>query len=175
MLQMDEQHEHSEDHVHPDETAREYFKFVLVIIAITLVAVVITMTRGWNLGQFMADFMAVFFLVFGLFKLVNLEMFAITYRSYDIIAKYSMAWAYAFPFIEIALGLAYLFTGGPSWLNLTTMLITGVASIGVLKELTIKSKIMCACLGTVIRLPLSKISFVEDFLMFIMAAFMLAL
>jgi hypothetical protein len=159
--------------IRPLESPREYAKFVAVIIGITGLSVLLTSWRAWTLRQFLNDFMAVFFITFATFKFINLEMFAVTYRGYDIIAKRFRLWGYLFPLVEIVLGFAYLLTNKNTSLNVVTLLITGVAAVGVLQELTKKSNIVCACLGTVIRLPLSKISFVEDFLMFAMAAAML--
>jgi hypothetical protein len=84
-------------------------------------------------------------------------------------------WAYAFPFIEAFLGFWYLLSEGPVHLNVLTMFITGTAAIGVYKEVVRKpgSKFMCACLGNIIRLPLSKVSLVENVAMFAMASLML--
>jgi hypothetical protein len=166
------EHDHHGMHAEPLETRREYLKFAGVLAGILLVSLLLSYSRGWGVGRFMNDFMAVFFVTFAAFKFVNIEMFAAAYRGYDVIARRFTAWAYAFPFIEAGLGFAYLLSNSNPPLNLITMVITGVAGVGVLQELRKKSAIPCACLGTVIRLPLSKISFVEDFLMFIMAAFM---
>ncbi len=170
---MHDKHLHHENHIQPLESPLEYAKFAGVIIGIVALAVLLTVWRGWGLMEFMANFMGVFFLTFGAFKLVNLEMFVLTYRGYDILAKRFTLWAWVFPFVELVLGLGYLLLGNNSWLNVATIAITGVASIGVIKELRRKSVMKCACLGTVIRLPLSKISFVEDFAMLVMAALMI--
>lgn len=166
-------------HVAPLENRREYYKFAGVIFGIFIVSVLLTYWRGWTFQKFLEDFMAVFFITFAAFKFVNIEMFAMTYRTYDVITKKFPAWGYVFPFVEGGLGFAYLLTTKNVTLNLLTMLITGVAGYGVWQEIRLsknsrrRGHFMCACLGTVIRLPLSKVSFVEDFAMFIMAAIML--
>ncbi len=167
-----DEHEH-DLHIEPLESSREYFKFAGVILSIVVMSLLIAWLRGWEAGRFLNDFMATFLVTFAAFKFINLEIFAIAYQGYDIIAKRFHAWAYIFPFIEAGLGFAYLMSNGSALLNIITIIVTGVAGIGVLKELSKKTKIMCACLGTVIRLPLSKVSFVEDFLMLAMAAGML--
>lgn len=168
---MNNHHHHAES----EETPLEYIKFAGVIAAILALSLLLTAWRGWGLESFMSNFMAVFFVVFGAFKLVSLEMFVITYRGYDVLAKRLKAWGWLFPFIELGLGLGYFLLGNSLGLNLTTILITGLASIGVVKELRRKSDFKCACLGTVIRLPLSKITFVENFVMLAMAAVMLSM
>lgn len=156
-------------HVHPEETTREYMKFAAVILAIFIVAVGITTLRGWGGNRFANDFMAVFFMTFATFKFINLEMFVATYRTYDVIAKHLRPWPYAFPFIEAILGLCYFISTDAWQLNFITMLVTATAGYGVYKALKSKSKFHCACLGTLIRLPLTKISFVENAAMFFMA------
>lgn len=170
---MNHEHHNHASHIEPLESPREYLKFAGVIAGIVLGSVLLTNARSWGLENWMASFMAVFFVVFGAFKLVNLEMFVLTYRSYDILAKRFKFWGWIFPFIELGLGAGYLILGNNLWLNIATIIITGTASIGVIKELRRKSRFKCACLGTVIRLPLSKISFVEDFLMLVMAGAMI--
>ncbi len=168
-------HHDMNHHVEPLEKPIEYVKFTGVILGIVLLAALLTEVQGWSMATAMANFMGVFFVVFGLFKLVQLEMFVLAFRGYDIVAKRFKLWGYVFPFVELALGAGYLLIGNNLWLNITTMIITGVASIGVVRELRRKTIMKCACLGTVIRLPLSKVSFVEDFAMFAMAGLMLFL
>ncbi|MBA3758359.1 hypothetical protein H0X10_01885 [Candidatus Saccharibacteria bacterium] len=169
----DEPQAQHDQHIHPVETQHEYIKFAAVLFAILLVSVGVTTLRGWGGNRFANDFMAVFFVTFAAFKFINIEMFAITYRTYDILAKKIRPWAYAFPFIEAFLGLAYFISTDAWQLNVITMLITGTAGYGVWKELRRKSNFTCACLGPFIRLPLSKVSFVEDAAMFVMATIML--
>lgn len=155
------------------ETREEYKKFGYVLLGILIVSSFLTFIRGAELNRFLADFMAVFFITFAAFKFYDLEGFAHGYRSYDILAQRIRPWGYIFPFIELFLGFWYLLSNGPTNLNLLTMLVTGTAAIGVWKEVKRKSRFHCACLGTFIRLPLSRVSLVEDVGMFAMAAIML--
>lgn len=161
------------EHVHPEETSKEYVKLVLVLVGILALSIFVTTLRGWGGNRFANDFMAIFFMTFAGFKFINLEEFAHTYRTYDLIAQRIRPWGYAFPFIEAFLGIGY-FVSTDAWqLNLVTLLVTGSAGYGVYKALTRKSKFHCACLGNFIKLPLSKVSFVENAAMFVMAAVMI--
>jgi hypothetical protein len=160
-------------HVHPIENRREYAKLAAVVAGIFLLSIIITTLRGWGGNRFANDFMATFFITFAGFKFISIEEFALTYRTYDLISKELRPWPYAFPFIEAALGFGYFISTDAWQLNLITLLITGTAGYGVYKALTRKSKFMCACLGTLIRLPLTKVSLVENGAMFVMAAVML--
>ena len=174
MTEVDE-HVPIHDHVHldPEETPREYKKLALIILGITIGAGLLTWVRGWYLSQFFNDFMAIFFITFAGFKFINIEAFALIYRSYDLISQKFKAWSYIFPFVEAILGFAYLLTIKTAGLDIVTMLITGVSGYGVWKAVNEQkqkgSKFQCACLGTTIKLPLSTISFLEDGLMFAMA------
>jgi hypothetical protein len=170
-------HAHSHAHAggHAVETKEEYRKFYKVIFGIFAVATLLSLIRGWDINRAMADFMAVFFITFAAFKFQNIEEFAHTYRTYDLLASRIRPWGYIYPFIEAFLGFWYLLSSGPTWLNLLTIAVTGTAAYGVYKTLQQKRQFHCACLGTFIKLPLSKITLTENLTMMIMAAFMLFL
>ncbi len=164
---MDDNH----DHNHEEGTPKEYIKFGGVIVFILLVTWLITGSSGFSPADFMRYFMAVFFVTFGLFKLADLEGFVSSYRGYDIIAKRLPAYGYLYPFIELTLGAGFLLNV-PS-VNLITLIIMVIGSIGVIQQLLRKSKIKCACLGTYIKLPLTTVSLVEDLAMGLMALLLL--
>jgi len=127
----------------------------------------------WDWDDAMGNFMGGFFLVFSFFKLLNLRGFASSYAAYDIIARRWMPYGYAYPFLELALGIACLWRFEPRATNWATLLLMGVSSIGVIQSLVNKRKIQCACLGAVFNLPMSKVTLLEDLLMAGMAAAML--
>lgn len=120
-------------------------------------------------------FMAGFFLVFGIFKVVRLKGFAKAYQEYDIIAKRSKSYSFTYPFLEIGLGLMYLL----NWQILAALIITIplmlVSSIGVYQKLAKREKIICACLGVVFKIPMTWVTLIEDILMIIMAIVMIIL
>ena len=171
---IDDQPAHAAHHVHSVESRTEYAKLVAVLVTIFIVSAGVTTLRGWGGARFANDFMAVFFMVFAAFKFINIEEFAQTYRTYDLASQRLRPWPYVFPFIEAMLGFGYFISTDAWQLNIITMLITGTAGYGVYKALTRKkSKFVCACLGSFIRLPLSTVSFVENAAMFAMALVML--
>jgi copper chaperone CopZ len=141
------------------------------LLGVTWLVHIKTPGRHWH--EWMSDFMAGFFLVFSFFKLLNLSGFAQAYRGYDLIASRSSAYAYAYPFIELALGIAYLIRWNPvvtHWVTLGVMLIS---ALGVVNALRKRQLIECACLGTVFKLPMSKVTLIEDLSMAVMAAAMI--
>lgn len=170
--------DHSEhyDHSHhemAENPLREYLKLASVITGITILAVLLAVRDHWSWTHFLDYFMGSFFLVFGFFKLLNLKMFAHGFSSYDILAKKTVYYAYAYPFIQLLFAALYLSGNTSAWLDGVVLLISLVSSVGVLQEMG--SKIKCACLGNFINLPLTKVSFIEDFGMALMAFSMLLL
>lgn len=170
---MNDDH-HQNNMVPAKSTKVEYVKFALVILAILFISFAMYLgVADAQLMDFMRLFMGVFFMVFASFKLVGYKIFAVTFAGYDLIAKRSQVYAYAYPFIELELGISYLLNTLPVWRDVLTLAIMAVGAIGVYTEIKKRSGVHCACLGNVIRLPLSTVSFVENVAMGIMAAAMI--
>ena len=121
----------------------------------------------------MRYFEGLFFLVFAVFKLLRLRDFVDAYQGYDVVAKHSRTYAYAYPFIELILAVGFLLNVALPVVLSITLVLMAVSSIGVIKELRRGSHITCACLGTVIKLPLTQVTLAEDVVMGAMAAIML--
>lgn len=156
------------------EEKSSYYPIFLIFGYIAGITILIqVMQGGFNWMQWMSHFMAGFFLVFSFFKLINLKGFAEGYRSYDIVAKQLPAWGFVYPFVELVLGIAFLTGFDPLVTNLVTLVVMSVSTIGVVQSLARKTPFQCACLGTVIKLPLSKVTLFEDLLMVAMSAVML--
>lgn len=131
--------------------------------------------HAFNAEQWMRHFMAGFFLVFSFFKFLDLRGFAESYASYDLIAKRWQGWGYLYPFVELGLGIAFLFNAFPVKVNIITAIIMMVSLLGVLRAVLSRTTIRCACLGTVFNLPMSTVTIVEDVTMLLMSAAMLML
>ena len=128
---------------------------------------------GFYWEHWMQNFMASFFLVFSFFKLLNIQGFADSYSTYDIIAKKWKGWGLVYAFIELSLGISYLLKFNPLAINAITSIVITVSIIGVLQSVLNKRKIKCACLGSVLNLPMSTITILEDALMISMSAAMM--
>ena len=151
-----------------------YFPIILIFLYIAGITLLVQFSAGgFSWMQWMSHFMAGFFLVFSFFKLMNLNGFAEGYRMYDVVAKAIPAYGFVYPFIELALGIAFLTGFNPLLTNAVTLVVMSVSVIGVIQNLMKKSPFQCACLGTVIKLPLSKVTLFEDLLMIVMSAVML--
>jgi copper chaperone CopZ len=129
--------------------------------------------EGISANETMRYFMAGFFLVFSFFKLLDLSAFASAYANYDLIAKRWRGWGFVYPFAELTLGACYLSNIGGQILHMVTFLLMSFSALGVIQSVLNKTKIRCACLGTVFQLPMSTITIVEDLGMALMALLML--
>ncbi len=148
------------------ESASSYFPIFLIFGYIAGVTLLIQLSNNeFNLMQWMRHFMAGFFLVFSFFKLMNLKGFAEGYGSYDIAAKQFPVWGFIYPFVELALGILFLTGFMAQGTTIATFTVMGISSAGVIQSLLEKKVFQCACLGTIIKLPLSKVTLFEDLLM----------
>ena len=125
--------------------------------------------------RWMRHFMAGFFLVFSFFKLLDVPAFAMSYSSYDIVARRWLGWGYVYPFMELTFGILFLTDVQPFFTNAAAFIVMGISTLGVIQSLLAKRKFQCACLGAVFNLPMSTITLVEDLLMVGMAGAMLFL
>ena len=146
-----------------------YKPLLLIVVMLTVVSFA---GEGGATG-WMGRFMAGFFLVFSFFKLLNLGAFAQAYAGYDVIAGKWKTYGYVYPFLELALGLAYAFHVAPRFTAGFTVVLMGVSALGVIRVVREGRKIECACLGTVFKLPMSTVTIIEDLGMAVMAALML--
>lgn len=172
--ELDGMTHHADSAVNSDTTeSNSYFPILLIFGYITGITLFIQWAQGSSAWmQWMSHFMAGFFLVFSFFKLMNLRGFQEGYRTYDIVARQWPAWGWIYPFVELGLGLAFLWGFNPLLTNIITFLVMAVSSVGVIQSLLKKSPFQCACLGTVIKLPLSKVTLAEDLLMVMMSGAM---
>ncbi|MFO0812820.1 MAG: copper chaperone [Gemmatales bacterium] len=158
----------------PAQPTASYFPLLLILLYLLGITATIELAAGsFHLERAMRHFMAGFFLVFSFFKLLNLQKFADAYRTYDVVARRSRLYGLAYPFIELGLGIAYILHWQPVIVNVITLVVMGVSTIGVVQSLLARKTIQCACLGTVFNLPMSSITLVEDLLMVSMSALML--
>lgn len=169
-----------------DVKAKDYFQFFMIVLAIFTSSIAITLLVEMDIMVWINVFMGIFFLVFSIFKLFNLKEFVTAFKRYDIIGKKFKIYNYIYPFIELVLGILFIGFGltiNTNWLSgsliilpiivgLFTAILMIISAMGVIRVLLKKDTIMCACLGGVIKLPVTHITLFEDLLMAIMGIFM---
>jgi hypothetical protein len=116
--------------------------------------------------------MAGFFITFAGFKLVDLRGFADGYSTYDLLAQKWLGYGYLYSFIELFFGLSMILIPHSKELLLAEFAIMAFSGIGVAIKIARKEKFQCACLGTFLKVPLTKVTLVEDFGMAILALIM---
>lgn len=151
---------------------KQLFPLFLIFLYITTASILMHAT-SWTTEGFMLDFMGLFYVVFSFFKFLDYKGFPKSFQMYDPLAKQIPAYAWIYPFIEIALGLMFLFKFQISIALIATIIVLGITTIGVTKALVNKKTIQCACLGTALKLPMTKATFIENSIMLIMAVWML--
>lgn len=161
-----------------DESADSYTPLIVIILLITVSAAAVA-ARDFQLGVLALDnalryFMTGFFLVFAGFKLIDLKGFAEGYSTYDLLAMRWYGYGYVYPFIELGFGLGMLMGYESRGLFIAEFLVMAFSGLGVAIKIAKKERFQCACLGTFLKVPLTKVTLVEDFGMAALALVMLA-
>ena len=154
-------------------TWESYIPLIVIIVMIAISSAIV----AWNkeLNDYILYFMTGFFLVFSGFKLMDLKGFAEGYSTYDLLAQKWFGYGYLYPFIELIFGLLMLsglHSSSLLWAEFIVMVFSGV---GVAIKLFKGEEFQCACLGTFLKVPLTKITLIEDFGMALLALTLLLL
>jgi len=161
------------DPLEEDKSKLQQLKPLLIILFYITAASVLLNYNEWFLGEFMLDFMGLFYIVFSFFKMLDVSGFKTSFAMYDPIAKKVPFYGKIYPFIETALGLLFLMRFEIDIALILTLVILGITTVGVTKTLLDKKSIRCACLGTALKLPMTEATFIENAIMIIMAVLML--
>lgn len=119
--------------------------------------------------------MGLFLVPLALLKLFDLGGFARGFALYDPLARRVPWYGYAYPFLELGVGL--LLVAG-LWVNAALILsipLLGITAVGIALALARGVDLNCACVGAKFGLPLGKISLIENVAMVLMAALMLSI
>jgi hypothetical protein len=154
-------------------TSKDFIPLTMMLALVLVASLVWTAMTSGDAMRWMELFMGLFFILFGGLKASNLREFVSAYKMYDVLAMRSTAYAYAYPFIELALGILYLTATYPLATNAITFVVMLVSAWGVYRTLASGKEIMCACLGAVFKVPMTWVTLGEDVLMAGMAGYML--
>jgi hypothetical protein len=167
--------------VHVREAGRgrslsDYWPLVSLIVVSALSAFAIaTGSKQVTMAGVMHAYMGVFLVFFALLKIFDLKGFMNGFAMYDLIAKHNSSWGYIYPFIELALGLAYLAFVWPVTTYIATIIVFSFGAVGVILALRKGLDIACPCMGSVLSVPLSTVTLTEDILMVVMAIMLLVM
>lgn len=154
---------------------KAYIPLFAVIASALLAATALqsASASGWHGTGWMSDFMGLFLVLFATLKFFDLKGFADGFERYDLLASAARPYGFLYPFIEFGLGLAYLSQLRPAMVNALTGTVMIFGALGVLRSLRRGDRLSCACMGSALNVPLSKVALIEDLSMAAMAFFML--
>ncbi len=148
-------------------TKKSYLPLIVIFLLLLSSAGVLSWVDygagRFSIEQSISYFMTGFFLVFAGFKLIDLPGFAEGYATYDLLAERLPAYGYVYPFIELFFGfsmLAGVHTTTLLWAEFGVMVFSGV---GVVIKIARREPVHCVCLGTVLKVPLTYVTLIEDF------------
>ena len=121
-----------------------------------------------NTNKFMSDFMGLFFLIFSFFKFLDIKGFVSSFKNYDPITKKFSFYGFCYPFLELVLGVMFILKFETQLAALITIVILSVTTYGVAESLLSKKSIRCACLGSVLNLPMTEATIIENIIMLLM-------
>lgn len=154
----------------------KYLPLWIVLVVSVITSLVWSLITGlWSWFEVSKHFMGAFLLCFGLLKVIFFSYFVPAFRKYDLLAMRSLMYARAYPFIELVLGLAFLFF--PKAIVILAAIITAivmlVGSVGIIKAIAQKKMLTCACAGGKFKLPLGGVALTEDLMMVLMSLLMI--
>ena len=147
---------------------KELFPLFLILVYIVFGAAFLQFPAFTTSG-YMMDFMGLFFIVFSFFKFLGYQSFPNSFAMYDPLSKVLPIYGWLYPFIETALGLSFLFRFKITLALWVSLFVLSITTLGVLTSLLNKNQIQCACLGTVLNLPMTEATLIENLIMIIMA------
>ncbi len=160
-------------------TWKSYIPLLVIVGLILLTSLTISykdlLMGSFSLSKTISYFMIGFFLIFSGFKLMDIKGFAQGYFTYDLLARRWFSYGYIYPFIELFFGLAMILIPESRMLLIFELFVMTFSGLGVAIKLLKHEKFQCACLGTFLKVPLTKVTLIEDFGMAALAGLMLLL
>ena len=144
----------------------------LILFYITSASILLNF-EDWNWNNFMLDFMGLFFIIFSFFKILDLKGFPVSFKMYDPLAKAIPIYGFLYPFVETVLGIMFLMRIQIIVALMISLIILLVTTSGVTKTLLSKKTVLCACLGTHLKLPMTEATLIENIIMLSMSIFMI--
>lgn len=145
----------------------------LPLVIITLFSFVLSVSLMQNQKELLYRFMGFFLSIFSLFKWLDIKGFMDAFKQYDLISKYFPPYLIIYPIAELVLGLCYITLTFTLIANITTIIVMLLNAISIIKVLIQRKNLSCACLGSLLKLPLTYVSLFEILSMIIMAFYML--
>jgi len=148
-------------------------KPLFIILAYISITSLLLNFENWNSTNAMLDFMGLFYIIFSFFKILDVKGFSNSFRMYDPLAKILPLYGIIYPLIEVLLGIMFLTRIEVELALILTIIVLGITTLGVTKTLLNKKSIICACLGTTLKLPMTEATLIENSIMILMSVSLL--
>jgi hypothetical protein len=152
----------------PSSKLKALYPLFLILSYVIAGSVYLT-PSPFAVDEFMLNYMALFLIVFSFFKFLDYRGFPSSFANYDPLARQVRVYGKIYPFIETFLGVAFLLRYQLDAALWITVVLLSITTIGVVQSLVNKRQIECACLGTVLKLPMTEATLIENSLMLVMA------
>lgn len=165
-------------HVRDDKRGKTLADYMplMAVLSLSILGAVALMTAPFSpngLTPFMHYFMGLYFLIFSLLKLFDLNKFADGLAMYDLLAKRWKGYGHLYPFIELFLALGFFSFLNSTFIYSLTLGFMIFSALGVLQALKNGVDIYCPCMGNILKVPLSTVTLSENALMGLMALMLL--
>lgn len=135
---------------------REYRKFIAVFVFIFLASTLMSTLISFRWLDWMRWFVGTFLLIFGGFKLISFESFLDVFPRYDILAARYNWYAFAYPVVQVLLGVFFILDIAPVFRQLLALAMVGTGLVGVASGLLHKGpSSKHTWLGNFLRLPMT--------------------
>lgn len=164
-----------------DDTTYQPVIAIFASTALMALAIILNLYDGFPVLTLLKWFFATSMVALAIQKLQDVEGFVNGFLGYDLLARSYVPYGYAYPFLELYVGIGMMaLIGTGSWLIwLVAPVGIFIGSIGgwsVFKAVYIDEReLTCACVGGGSKVPLGFISLSENLAMLIMGFWMLAL
>ncbi len=152
----------------PYQKQIEYVKLVGVALVILQISMLIDFVQQGNqLSTLLGTFIGICLLVFGTVKVMAFNEFVDSFTKYDILAAKFKPYAQLYPLIEVGLGAILLTNPMNTQLQLFILLLEGISLLGSVRVSLGNKKLETINTGSIIKLPLSTITFSENIIVFL--------
>lgn len=168
---------HGADYAAMESEPLAWFKTyypLLLIFSLTMgIPLLALWLSGEGLQRWMSLAMGASLIAIAFFKFLDLPKFAEGFSTYDPVAGKVFFYGWLYPFLELGAGVLFLSGRSIELASVVVIVILATTTVGVLNALRQQRTIQCACLGTIFKLPLTKVTIFENIVMITMAALML--
>ena len=146
-----------------------FYSLLLIITIFSLIYIInyayLYFYKNKDFKDLKSNIMGSILLVFGILKLFDIQKFMEIFQKYDIISKNIPIYSFAYPFIEIILGLCFLYSNKLTNIKLITNLLMFISIISVSLSMIKGQTLRCGCLGAFFHIPLSYVTLSENIIM----------